>query len=135
MNQLNNQSGKWIWMMDYCKKRAIPPAQKWAWAEAEAAYNREQSFVESLTIRLQENAADHSLKIGSRLLVSGLGNCQGLTFNLKVGQIVCIVALENLGGSEYKITAINPMPPIPEPKQKGRKDWWNTINRRKQRWT
>jgi len=30
---------KWIWKMDYCKKNYIPPAQKWAWDEAEKAYN------------------------------------------------------------------------------------------------
>ena len=29
---------KWFWKMDYCKKHGIPPAQKWAWGEAEKAY-------------------------------------------------------------------------------------------------
>ena len=29
---------KWFWMMDYCKKRKIPPAQSWAWNQAEKAY-------------------------------------------------------------------------------------------------
>jgi len=29
---------KWAWMMDYCKKQRIPPAQTWAWDEAKAAY-------------------------------------------------------------------------------------------------
>ena len=30
---------KWLWMMDYCKKLRIPPAQEWAWNKAEKAYN------------------------------------------------------------------------------------------------
>ena len=30
---------KWFWMMDYCKRKQIPPAQKWAWDEAEIEYN------------------------------------------------------------------------------------------------
>jgi len=29
---------KWIWMMEYCRKHAIPPAQTWAWNKAEKAY-------------------------------------------------------------------------------------------------
>lgn len=29
---------KWLWMMEYCKKKLIPPAQQWAWKEAENAY-------------------------------------------------------------------------------------------------
>ena len=32
---------KWFWKMDYCKKRRIPPAQTWAWDEAEKAYNNQ----------------------------------------------------------------------------------------------
>jgi len=32
------QEDKWIWMMDYCEKLRIPPAQAWAWREAEEAY-------------------------------------------------------------------------------------------------
>ena len=31
---------KWIWMMDYCKRERLPPAQKWAWDEAERAYEK-----------------------------------------------------------------------------------------------
>jgi len=30
---------KWHWMMDYCRKRRLPPAQEWAWKLAENAYN------------------------------------------------------------------------------------------------
>lgn len=30
---------KWFWKMDYCWVNKIPPAQKWAWDEAEKAYN------------------------------------------------------------------------------------------------
>jgi hypothetical protein len=29
---------KWFWMMAYCKKNNISPAQTWAWCEAEIAY-------------------------------------------------------------------------------------------------
>ena len=36
---MNEQEEKWQWMMDYCKKNKIPPAQKWAWDKAEEAYN------------------------------------------------------------------------------------------------
>jgi len=30
---------KWLWMMEYCKKNVLPPAQKWAWDKAENEYN------------------------------------------------------------------------------------------------
>ena len=30
---------KWQWMMDYCEKNRMPPAQKWAWDKAEEAYD------------------------------------------------------------------------------------------------
>jgi hypothetical protein len=29
---------KWCWKMDYCKKQGIPPAQTWAWEQAEKAF-------------------------------------------------------------------------------------------------
>ena len=29
---------KWSWMMNYCKKNSLPPAQRWAWDKAERAY-------------------------------------------------------------------------------------------------
>jgi len=32
---------KWSWMMEYCKKKRIPPAETWAWREAEKAYLKE----------------------------------------------------------------------------------------------
>ena len=31
-------SSIWFWMMDYCKKKGIPPAETWAWEEAKIAY-------------------------------------------------------------------------------------------------
>ena len=34
---------KWFWKMDYCKRKAIPPAQTWAWEKAEKAYNEHKS--------------------------------------------------------------------------------------------
>lgn len=42
---------KWFWKMDYCWVNKIPPAQKWAWVEAENAYNHsnvESDFIEYL---------------------------------------------------------------------------------------
>ena len=32
-------TSQWFWMMDYCKKHSIPPAQSWAWEKARQAYN------------------------------------------------------------------------------------------------
>ncbi len=32
---------KWFWMMDYCKVKKWPPAQKWAWNKAEFEYIKE----------------------------------------------------------------------------------------------
>jgi hypothetical protein len=29
---------KWTWMMRYCKRHELPPAQEWAWSKAEKAY-------------------------------------------------------------------------------------------------
>jgi len=29
---------KWDWKMDYCRKNNLPPAQSWAWNEADKAY-------------------------------------------------------------------------------------------------
>lgn len=26
---------RWRWMMDYCKRKRLPPAQEWAWSIAE----------------------------------------------------------------------------------------------------
>ena len=28
---------KWNWMMDYCRRKSIPPAEDWAWKEAAKA--------------------------------------------------------------------------------------------------
>lgn len=41
-------ANKWSFKMDYCKYQGVPPAAKWAWDEAELAYNRHISalFVE-----------------------------------------------------------------------------------------
>lgn len=40
---MTKQEKKWFWMMDYCKRKQIPPAQKWAWDEAEKKYNEEHN--------------------------------------------------------------------------------------------
>ena len=29
---------KWSWMIDYCKRKGLPPAQSWAWEDADEAY-------------------------------------------------------------------------------------------------
>ncbi len=29
---------KWVWKMNYCKIKCIPPAQSWAWNTAERAW-------------------------------------------------------------------------------------------------
>lgn len=29
---------KWLWKMNYCKDKNIPPAQSWAWDIAEEEY-------------------------------------------------------------------------------------------------
>ena len=34
----NTVSEKWFWMMDYCKRKGIPPAQEQAWEQAKDAY-------------------------------------------------------------------------------------------------
>jgi len=36
-------SNKWIWMMDYCRRNNIPPAQPWAWRQAEKAFNNNKA--------------------------------------------------------------------------------------------
>jgi hypothetical protein len=43
MSEPNQLTEKWTWMIDYCKRNRIPPAQPWAWKEAEAAYNKMKS--------------------------------------------------------------------------------------------
>lgn len=35
---------KWFWMMNYCRDKQIPPAQTWAWNEAESAYELKQQL-------------------------------------------------------------------------------------------
>lgn len=34
----NYYEEKWQWMMNYCENKKIPPAQNWAWEEAEEAF-------------------------------------------------------------------------------------------------
>lgn len=39
---------KWNWMMDYCKRCRIPPAEVWAWQRAEQAFidrNKSQNLL------------------------------------------------------------------------------------------
>ena len=31
---VNGRTTRWFWMMDYCKKYGLPPAQQWAWKRA-----------------------------------------------------------------------------------------------------
>ena len=39
MPLISEAEKKWFWMMEYCKRKQMPPAQKWAWDEAEKKYN------------------------------------------------------------------------------------------------
>lgn len=34
------KSKRWIWMMEYCKRHELNPAQKWAWDRAGRAYKQ-----------------------------------------------------------------------------------------------
>lgn len=34
---------RWAWMMDYCKRCNLPPAQLWAWGEAEQAWKEHKN--------------------------------------------------------------------------------------------
>lgn len=40
ISQLLTKNNKWRWKMDYCKDKHTPPAQSWAWNEAEREYNK-----------------------------------------------------------------------------------------------
>jgi len=42
---IDAKENKWFWMMDYCKTKKIPPAQKWAWDKAEREYNKQLFYV------------------------------------------------------------------------------------------
>lgn len=33
-------SKQWFWMMDYCKRKGLPPVQSWAWEEAKTIYKK-----------------------------------------------------------------------------------------------
>ena len=33
-----NTARRWLWMMNYCAKRELPPAEKWVWDLAARAY-------------------------------------------------------------------------------------------------
>lgn len=41
-NELNTQN-RWFWMMEYCNKKRISPADLWAWEEAQQAYDQTQN--------------------------------------------------------------------------------------------
>ena len=41
---MSDDKVKWFWMMDYCKSKQIPPAQSWAWNEAELEYNKSNNL-------------------------------------------------------------------------------------------
>lgn len=38
IRELEKEIQKWHWMMAWCKKNGLPPAQSWVWEKAEAAY-------------------------------------------------------------------------------------------------
>ncbi len=35
---------KWRWMMDYCKRESLPPAQSWAWEIALDAWEESEEI-------------------------------------------------------------------------------------------
>ena len=37
----NSTTDKWLWMMGWCKKNGVPPANNEIWKIAENAYNKE----------------------------------------------------------------------------------------------
>jgi len=39
--ELKQTRSKWLWMMDYCKKKRIPPEDKSCWNEAEKEYQKQ----------------------------------------------------------------------------------------------
>lgn len=43
---------QWMWMMNYCQKQRIPPAQTWAWEEAKKAY---EEMMKELKIVVKES--------------------------------------------------------------------------------
>ena len=47
-------TNKWIWMMDYCKKRGVSPSQTWMWEQAEKEYNKTRQK------KLKKNTAEWS---------------------------------------------------------------------------
>ena len=36
--EITEHEKKWFWKMEYCRKHRLPPAQSWAWWEAEQAW-------------------------------------------------------------------------------------------------
>lgn len=49
----------WVWMMDYCHRNRLPPAQKWAWDKAKKAYQEAAQNTKESTAHLTTNAVCH----------------------------------------------------------------------------
>lgn len=43
---------QWFWMMNYCKKNGLPPAQSWAWNRANDAFNKHQASLPTDTLKV-----------------------------------------------------------------------------------
>jgi len=41
-------ANQWFWMMDYCKKKGLSPADSWVWADAAREYNKEENNNENV---------------------------------------------------------------------------------------
>ena len=41
---MTQEEKDWFWMMDFCKKKRLPPAQKWAWGMAQNELTKEKTI-------------------------------------------------------------------------------------------
>ncbi len=53
---------QWLWMMDYCKSKGIPPAQPWAWTEAETAWRTGNAVVPQVAAIALQRVLELDLK-------------------------------------------------------------------------
>jgi hypothetical protein len=53
---------QWLWMMNYCLEKSLPPAQAWAWARSEIAYNERKNHEEDKSFRQRLQNTDGPFK-------------------------------------------------------------------------
>lgn len=44
---MNQQCGKWHWMMEYCKRNLLHPGEEANWKQAEKAYEERKELPET----------------------------------------------------------------------------------------